>query len=117
MNALVRIHPDPETAMIIIHADQTAARYALIEYRSGLAPHTIRRQTADLRCFTSYLVEVGIAPSGDLATDPSAWSCVSWGLVAAFRLWLLTQGYAIGTVNTRLATIKAYCHLAYQVGV
>lgn len=61
-----------ETAMRILHANQTAARYTLTEYRTSLAPQTIRRQMVDLHCFRTYLAEVGITPPGDLATAPAA---------------------------------------------
>ncbi len=31
--------------------------------------------------------------------------------------WQKIAGYSIGTINVRLATMKAYCHLAYDVGI
>jgi hypothetical protein len=37
-------------------------------------------------------------------------------LVAAFVQWQLSQGYAIGSINVRLSTIKTYAKLASQAG-
>ena len=33
-----------------------------------------------------------------------------------FVAWQVTAGYAIGSINVRLATVKAYCKLALQAG-
>lgn len=38
-------------------------------------------------------------------------------MLEAFIQWQKLQGYSIGTINVRLATVKAYCHLAYDTGV
>jgi integrase len=46
----------------------------------------------------------------------AAWVGISWGIVAGFVQWQLSKGYAVGSVNVRLATIKAYCQLANQAG-
>ena len=57
------------------------------------------------------------AHRGDLASDPTAWAGVTWGLVTGFREWLLTRGYAIGSVNLHLTTLRTYAGLAMQAGV
>lgn len=97
-------------------ADRAAARALFADYRARRAAETIRRQDADLACFTAYLAAAQAAPSGDLATDPLAWSGITWGLVAGFLAWQGQQGYAIGSINVRLATVKAYAKLATQAG-
>jgi len=38
-------------------------------------------------------------------------------LLEAFIELQKLQGYSIGTINVRLATLKAYCHLAYEVRI
>ena len=53
----------------------------------------------------------------DLAGAPAAWAGVTWGLVSKFRDWLLTRGYAIGSVNLHLTTLRTYAGLAMQAGV
>ena len=39
---------------------------------------------------------------------------MTWGLVTGFRDWLLTRGYAIGSVNLHLTTLRTYAGLAMQ---
>ena len=38
-------------------------------------------------------------------------------MLEAFIEWQKREGYAIGSINVRLATVKAYCHLAYDTGI
>lgn len=104
-----------------------AARTLFADYRSRVAEHTRRRQDADLASFGDFLVDAGFrqyagrSPDldilGDLAADPRAWKGITWGMVLAFRDWLLRQGYALGTVNLRLSTVRTYAHLAMQAGI
>ena len=99
-------------------ANAAAAAAAFADYRSRKAPNTVRRQDAALALFSEYLAEAaGEAPSGDaLASTPKAWAGVTWGLVEGFVKWLLLQGYAVGTINVRLSTVKTYAKLAAKAG-
>jgi integrase len=97
-------------------ANSVAARLAFGGYRSRRADHTLRRQDADLQLFREYLAEVKLAV-GDLATDPEAWRGLTWGIVAGFVQWQVNRGYAIGSINVRLTTVKVYAGLAAQSGV
>jgi len=99
-------------------ANQAAARSAFADYRSRKAPNTVRRQDAALALFSEYLTEAaGDGPSGNaLASRSEAWAGVTWGLVEGFVRWLVLGGYAIGTVNVRLSTIKTYTKLATKAG-
>jgi hypothetical protein len=105
----------PALAMAGLVADRVAADSVFAAFQARKAPHTRRRHQADLQRFSAYLADAGIA-AGDLYHDPSAWSGVTWGLVAGFVEWQLQQGYAIGSVNVRLATVKTYCQLALHAG-
>src|SRR5918998_2515397 len=105
----------PALAMAGVVADRVAADSVFASFQARKAPHTRRRHQADLQRFQAYLADAGIA-AGDLYTDPAAWSGVTWGLVAGFVEWQLQQGYAIGSVNVRLATVKTYCQLALHAG-
>ena len=96
-------------------ADRAAAGGVFAGFQERKAPHTRRRHQADLQLFRTYLAVAGVA-SGDLYIDPDAWQGVTWGLVAGFVQWQLQQGYAIGSVNVRLATVKTYCQLALHAG-
>lgn len=49
--------------------------------------------------------------------SPEAWRGVSWGLVEAFVQWLLGEGYAVSTINSRLSAVRVYVRLAAKAGV
>ncbi len=96
-------------------ANSIAARGAFDDYRERKAANTTRRQTADLALFTEYLISAGLKP-GNFETDPEAWRGITWGLVEGFMRWQLQAGYAVGSVNVRLATVKGYARLAMKAG-
>lgn len=106
-------------------ANGAAAAGLLADYRERLASNTRRRHDNTLALFARCLGDpqpagAGIpgAPAGvDLAEDPAAWAGVTWGLVAFFVRWLLAAGYALGTVNGHLSTVKGYARLAMLAGV
>src|SRR5207237_10568961 len=66
----------------------------------------------------AYRAEAGVrrAPEG-LYADAEAWRGMSRGLLKGFRKWMLDQGYAISSVNMRLATVRQYATLAHDAGV
>jgi integrase len=103
-------------------ADTAAAARLFQQYRSRRAAETVRRQDADLACFAAYLAAAGVLSDCDitgditLASDASAWVGVTWGIVSGFVAWQVQQGYAVGSINVRLATVKAYAKLATQAG-
>jgi integrase len=91
-------------------ADETARQGAFADYRSRRAENTLRRQDAELANFAAYIGMEG------LATAPNAWTGVTWGIVDSFVKKLLMDGYAVGTVNNHLSTIKTYAKLAAKAG-
>lgn len=98
-------------------ADQMLAQETFTRYRERKAPETIRRHRADLALFATYLRQIhGLSFHGDLYDDPTAWSGMTRGLVEGFLRWQLRQGYAIGSINMRLSTVKLYCKLAQGAG-
>jgi len=103
-------------------ANAAAAARTFASYRERVADETRRRHDSDLGCFATYLVAIGVLAPGDtissitLATDPVAWAHITWGLVAGFVAWQSSEGYAIGSINVRLSTIKAYAKLAAKAG-
>jgi len=109
----------PANTEIMIQAGQAANRAAaghvFEDYRARKADNTIRRHDNDLARFAEFLAAAGI-PGGDLAGDPEAWRGVTWGIVEAFRNWMIDQGDAINSVNARLSTVKAYAKLAAKAG-
>lgn len=112
-------------------ADLAAGRAALADHLGRKAPNTRRRMADDLAVFADYLADAQIptAPRvADLAAAIAAWPAgtapdlaalagVTWGMVAAFVQWGLHRGYAIGSVNVRLSTVKTLCKLAAQAGI
>src|SRR5947209_7377353 len=100
-------------ALVGALADAYAQAHVLVTYRERQSPNSRRRQLADLRLFCTYLRAVGVGRQAEvLATDPAAWRGVTGGLVEGFVRWQVEQGYAIGSINIRLSTIKVYCNLA-----
>ncbi len=96
-------------------ANRAASGIAFEEYRANRPAQTLRAQRTDLANFAGFLHEAGIsdAPHAEsLQTDPSAWNGITHGLVLAYREWLMAAGYAVATVNRRLATVKVYAQMA-----
>lgn len=96
-------------------ADKAAAAVAFDSHREGKAENTIRRKRADLALFETFLQSVGV-PAAGMYDHPEAWRNVTWGLVEAFRKWQLQQGYAIGSINGRLSTVRTFARIAAQAG-
>src|SRR5260370_15327420 len=97
-------------------AEEFSKATRLTRYQEGLRDETIRRQKTELQTFVRFLASIGTSP-GDFYNALSAWRGIRAGLLEAFIEWQKLQGYAIGSINVRLATIKAYYHLAYEVGI
>lgn len=113
--AIVAVEVPSALALAGHIADRVAANRVFAAFQGRKAPHTRRRHQADLALFRRFLADAGVA-TGDLYAEPSAWQGVSWGLVAGFIEWQLKQGFAIGSVNVHLYTVKAYARLALQAG-
>lgn len=99
-------------------ANNAAARSILADYQARKSEETLRRQAADVRLFAQFLAAAlpGLVVE-DMSGNLACWSGVTWGLVESFNRWSLQQGYAIGSINVRLATVKVYCELAAKAGV
>jgi integrase len=112
---------DPRAALV---ADTQAASAAFEDYRGRIDDDTLRRQEADLALFAQFLAAVKAIKAEEapalgarLPVLAAAWGNVTHGLVAAFLRWQLQEGYAIGSINVRLATVRRYCALANSAGV
>lgn len=109
---------DDRLALAGAIADAYVQQQVFNAYRQRQPPNTRRRQLADLRLFCTYLAAVGVKREAEvLATNPIAWRGVTGGLVEGFVRWQVEQGYAIGSINIRLSTVKVYCTLAARAGV
>ncbi len=99
-------------------ANAYAAQTVFTDYHERIAPNTLRRQTDDLCLFSAYLSDAGLLIAvNDLLHIPGTWGGISHGLVSGFVRWMLGKGYAIGSINVRLSTVKAYAKLAARAGV
>lgn len=113
---------EQERQTIVGTAANSAARNGVFEdYRARRAANTLRRQLADLALFAQYLADVKFYQDASrraeqLQSEPMAWAGITYGLVAAFVRWQLQRGYAIGSINVRLSTVKQYAKLAFQAG-
>lgn len=96
-------------------ANEQAARIAFEDHTSRKADNTIRRKIADLALFEQYLNSAGV-PAAGLYDNPQAWRGITWGIVEGFKVWQLQQGYAIGSINGRLSTVRTYAKIAAKVG-
>ena len=98
-------------------ADRRAAERALSDYQQTLSANSLRRQKTDLRLFAQFLRGVGIEVTETaLMENPASWRDITYGLVRGFVEELLDQGYAIASINSRLATVKRYCAVAAKAG-
>jgi integrase len=96
-------------------ADTAASRSVFRDYRARKAQRTRDAHDGDLARFAIYLADAGVAP-GDMIAEPEAWAGVSWGLVTGFVRWQVAEGYAIGSINRALSTVKTYAKLAAKAG-
>jgi integrase len=119
MNAITTKQADAMTLAGQI-ANTHAAAGVFADYADRQADNTLRRQRADLAVFAEFLCAAGIpdCPTADqLLTTPGSWAGVSWGMVEAFKGWQVAGGYAVGSVNVRLSTVKTYARLATKAGI
>lgn len=105
----------PSLAQVSALATQAAQHTELERYQDRKAEQTLRRQRADIELFTRFLASTGVIVE-DLHTRLEQWASIEHGLVQAFVAWQLREGYATGSINVRLATIKTYCKLASRAG-
>jgi integrase len=96
-------------------ADATAARHVFADHTARKAGNTIRRKIADLALFETFLQSAGI-PAAELYSNPQAWRGITWGIVETFKQWMLQQGYAIGSINGRLSTVRTFAKIAAKAG-
>jgi len=98
-------------------ANSYTARSVFTDYQQRMAANTKRRQLDDLQLFSRFLAEASLQIAAEsFYSTPEAWAPITYGLIEAFTRWQLSQGYAIESINVRLATIKKYCALAAKAG-
>lgn len=109
---------DDALARAGIVAERVTRSQKFADYQQMKAKNTQLRQQHDLHLFSTYLAQMQITRTADdLYTDAQAWQGMNAGLLEGFKAWMLKEGYAIGSINIRLATIRKYCELAHVSGV
>lgn len=121
-------------------ADDFIRSTVFTRYQQPLAPHTRRRQKADLALFVVFLLEMehqdrigrevgGLSASlltahltlfwymvAALSNDALSWEGITFGLIEMFKQWQLSRGYSIGSINVRLSTVRKYIGLSTDAG-
>jgi integrase len=114
-------------------ANEAANKTAHARFQKKKSHNTRRRQIADIALFCDYLEEAHYEQSLRTFVEEmrstykakeqpqlhdmwNLWNGVTYGLVEGFVIWQEMRGYAIGSINVHLSTVKAYCRLAHQAG-
>lgn len=99
-------------------ADSAAQRHTFARQLAKLSANTLSAYTTDLTTWTQYLSDANIDTDGhDWFNDAQAWANVSHGLVDGFSAWMQRQGFAIGTINRKLACVRKFCAMAHAAGI
>lgn len=97
--------------------DAIASREAFNKYHERIDKNTYKRQRHDLTLFCQYIREHDVfIDIEDLMHNPMAWNGITYGLVDDFVKWMTNEGFAIGSINVRLSTVKVYIKLAVKAG-
>ncbi len=98
-------------------ADSFTGGTSFQEYHATCTENTLSRQRNDLTLFSRFLASARITRfPEDLFADAEAWRGMSYGLLRGMRQWMQDEGYAVGSINVCLATIRQYCKLATEAG-
>ena len=100
-------------------ANKHAETAVFADYLSRKSENTRRTHLAGLSVFADFLTAVANVPGIDpdcLQNEPQCWHGITWGIVEAFKKWMLQQGYSVATVNHRLSVVKVYAKLASKAG-
>lgn len=118
------VKPEPSALVQAGQAANRAASEHIFEnYQIEKPQNTLRAQRSDLHMLARFLLHTGAATGseddvrGELYTLPARWEGMTFGILEAFKRWLLQEGYSIASINRALATAKVYCNLAYKAGV
>jgi integrase len=119
----------PGQALANRRAGVKAAALLFADYVERKSANTLRRQRDDLALFGEYLLEERLkaleeAGQPQIPLEPlhlevhaEAWRGITWETVEDFKLWQLGRGYSVGSINVRLATIRAYARLVARAGI
>lgn len=98
-------------------ADEAVRSNLFSRHLFGKSANTVRMYKAAFAALRTFLARFDQRLDVSLGDEPRLWSVVSFGLIEAFQLWLLAQGYAIKSVNDYLGVVKTYAADAQQAGL
>lgn len=111
--AMIPAYPVNDMRALGEAANAAANQNAWQRYHAEITDNTKLRQLNDLASYARYLEHAGINRTvEELYTDAYAWEGTTYGLLEGYKAWAVKQGYAVGTINVRLATLRKYCELA-----
>lgn len=94
-----------------------ASNKAFSDYHGKIDKNTLKRQKYDLILFCEYIRKQGVfIDVDDLMYNPMSWNGITYGLIDDFVRWMTKEGFAIGSINVRLSTVKVYIKLAVKAG-
>lgn len=96
-------------------ANTHASNYAFASHQAGKSENTITSKKTDIALFETFLQSAGV-PAVGLYDNPQLWRGVTWGIVEAFKQWMLQQGFAIASINRRLSTVRTFVGIAAKAG-
>ena len=96
--------------------NRSASSHAFENALLGKALNTERRKRADLRLFEDFLFTMDM-PVQDMYSDPEVWRGITWGTVEAFKVWMISEGYSIASINARLSTVRCHAGIAEKSGI
>lgn len=114
-------------------ANQLAAAAVFTDYKMRKSDNTLAQQKRSLVLFARALVafdyaiaglkdwfdeleEMAQYRAGRLFDGPQAWQEITHGQVKAFEGWMLSNGYATGSINVALSHVRTYAELAWKAG-
>ena len=107
----------PTIAQIGQNGNSISANNAFIDYQERIDPNTLSRQKYDIALFCKFIKSKNIIINKrELLANPIEWSSITHELIDGFAKWMVKEGFAIGSVNIRLSTVKTYFNLAAKAG-
>ncbi|HEX3640174.1 MAG TPA: site-specific integrase [Ktedonobacteraceae bacterium] len=94
-----------------------SANNAFKDYHDRIDPNTFARQSYDMALFCAFIASKKVLVDKDeLLSSPRAWLDITHGMIDSFAKWMIEEGFAIGSINIRLSTVKTYFKLASRAG-
>ncbi len=94
-----------------------ASNYLLSEFKARRAQSTVETYKNAVNTWCHFLYEIGIDDHGNFWEDLNAWEGVSWGILEAFKAWMLKEGMSISTIEVKISALRSLIRLAHKAGI